>query len=136
MVYDKAKDHYDGDFPKGLPHRQAFVHTGMFIGWLIEHDLIAPDFLPETEGFKERRITGAEVYEAWDGCLTREMLTDEGNRFASDYFDFQRGEYLDDYEQILAKGLPSLYHVADTWENYDIIREKIDQRFEYWKKNQ
>src|SRR5262245_20687641 len=32
-VYDKAKYHYDGDYPKGLPRPQAFVHTGMLIGW-------------------------------------------------------------------------------------------------------
>src|SRR4051794_15432306 len=52
LVYDKAKYHYDGDFPKGLPRKQAFVHTGMFIGWLIDHGMIADEFLQETHGFK------------------------------------------------------------------------------------
>src|SRR6188474_351793 len=65
-VYDKAKYHYDGDYPKELSRKQAFIHTGMFMGWLVEHDMIAKDFLAETEGFKERKITGAEIYETWD----------------------------------------------------------------------
>jgi hypothetical protein len=133
-VYDKAKYHYDGDFPKGLPEKQAFVHTGMFIGWLIEQDMISADFLEETRGFKDRKVTGANVYEAWDGCLASDELTAEGNRFAMDYFEFDRGKYLDDYEETLAKDLATIYHVADTWENYEAIRNKIDQRYEAWKK--
>ncbi len=136
QVYDKSKYHYGGDYPEGLPRKQAFVHTGMFVGWLVEHDMIAKDFLPETEGFKERKITGAEIYEAWDGCLVSDNLTDEGNRFASDYFDFERGEFLNDYQAVLARDLPSLYYVQDTWKNYEVIKKKIDQRFEAWKKKQ
>ena len=132
-VYDKAKYHYDGDFPKGLPQEQAFVHTGMFVGWLIEHGMIAGDFLPDTNAFKERRLTGAEVYEAWDGSLTSDMLTDQGNQFAAAYFDFERGEFLNDYLEALAKNLPSLYHGADTWENYEVIKVKIEQRYAAWK---
>ena len=135
-VYDKAKYHYNGDYPKGLPRKQAFVHTGMFAGWLVEHDMIAKDFLAETEGFKDRRITGPEIYEAWDGCLTSDILTDEGNRFAADYFDFEHGEFLNDYQEVLAEDLPSLYHVKNTWENYETIKKKISQRYEAWKKKQ
>jgi hypothetical protein len=137
QVYDKAKYHYDGDFPNGLPDRQASVHTGMFVGWLIEHDMIAKDFLEETQGFKERKISGAQVYEAWDGRLTSDILTSEGNQFASDYYGVDGdSEYLNDYEEVLAGGLPSLYHVADTWENYETIKRKIDERYEAWKKEQ
>jgi hypothetical protein len=135
-VYDKAKYHYDGDYPKELSRQQAFVHTGMFVGWLVEHDMIAKEFLAETEGFKERTVTGPEIYKAWDGCLTSDILTDEGNRFAVDYFDFERGEFLNDYQEVLANDLPSLYHVKDTWENYEILRERIDSRYEAWKKKQ
>jgi hypothetical protein len=102
----------------------------------VDHDMITKDFLPETEEFKERMITGAKVYESLDGCLIDYMLTDEGNRFAVDYFDFDRGKYLADYEELLAKSLPSLYHVEDTWENYEIISKKIDERYADWKQQQ
>ncbi len=136
-VYDKAEYHYDGDFPKGVPRKQAFVHTGMFVGWLIEHDMIAKDFLEETQGFKERKITGAQVYKAWDGTLTSDVLTDEGNAFARYYYNCAEGQdspYFEDYEATIAKDLPSIYHAKDSWENYETIRKKIDERYESWKK--
>jgi hypothetical protein len=133
-VYDKAKYHYASDFPKGLPEKQAFVFTGMFIGWLIERDRISTDFLEETRNFRERKATGAQVYEAWDGCLASDELTDEGNRFAADYFVGDK--YLDDYVEILVKDLPSCYHVADAWENYEAIKKKINQRYDAWKEKQ
>jgi hypothetical protein len=136
-VYDKAKYHYDGDFPKGLPRKQAFVHSGMFLGWLIEHDMIAKDFLDETQGFKERRITGAQVYQAWDGCLTSDVLTDEGNAFSAYYYNGPEGKggaYFEDYGAALAGDLPSLYHVEDTWQNYEKMAAVITSRFEGWKR--
>jgi hypothetical protein len=32
IVYDKAKYHYQGDFPNDISIDQSFVHTGMFLG--------------------------------------------------------------------------------------------------------
>lgn len=57
----------------------------------------------------------------------------EGDRFARSYFDFDRGAYLDDYETHLAADLPSLYHVSNSWENYDTIKACIDRRYAAWK---
>lgn len=37
-VYDKAKYHYAGDFPNGLAIKYAFVHNGMFLGWIVDYD--------------------------------------------------------------------------------------------------
>ncbi len=37
--------------------------------------------------------------------------------------------YLADYEHILGADVPSLYHVADTWENYDKIAPVISHSF-------
>jgi hypothetical protein len=135
-VYDKAKYHYGTDCPTSLPEEKSFVPTGMFFGWLVEHNMIKQEFDPNTADFIARRITGPKLYEAGDGCLIDEMLTDEGNRFAMAYFDFEHGKYLADYQELLTKGLPSLYHVADTWDNYDIIKKRIDERYEAWKKQQ
>ena len=138
VVYDKAKFHYDGDYPRGLPIEQAFVHTGMFVGWVIERGLYSDDFQamlgPAIEAFKERELTGAKVYEEMDGAFTDQDLSDEGDAFAQYYFDFDKGKYLEDYERILVLGLPSIYHVSDTWENYDNIKQRIDQRYIEWKK--
>ena len=138
IVYDKAKYHVGGDYPEGLPSEQAFVHTGMYLGWIIDHDLYSPEFAAECgdliEQFKARRITGAKVYEWWDGSLTADMLNDEGNAFSTFYFDFAQGQFLADYEELLGGGLPSLYHVQDTWGHYDKLKKRIDQRYERWKK--
>ena len=45
------------------------------------------------------------------------MLSPAGNAFSRTYFDLERGQFLADYEEVLMGSLPSLYHVADTWEN-------------------
>jgi hypothetical protein len=44
VVYDKAKYHYDGKFPPELPTEQAFVHPGLYLGWLIDLNLYSADF--------------------------------------------------------------------------------------------
>jgi len=83
--------------------------------------------------FKSREMTGPKLFEICDGVLLDDMLNDEGNAFARDYFDFERGKYLGDYSELLTKGLPTMYHVADTWANYDRLKERIDQRYRDWK---
>nr|WP_294939360.1 hypothetical protein [uncultured Flavobacterium sp.] len=64
-VYDKAKWHYDGEFPDGLDEFQGFVHTGMFLGWLIDNDLVSEefklDFDHEIQAFKSQRLIGAQI---------------------------------------------------------------------------
>jgi hypothetical protein len=138
-VYDKAKYHYGGNYPEDLPEEQAFVHTGMFLGWIVDNDLYSDWFKEEMEGyitaFKAREMTGAKVYEECDGALVDDMLNEEGNAFAQAYFDFEKGKYIYDYEELLARGLSSTYHVEDTWENYEIIARRISDRYLEWKRN-
>ena len=138
FVYDKAKYHYGGQFPEELPDEQAFVHTGLYLGWIIERDLYSDEFREESAElivrFKARELTGPEVYASWDGCLLDDMLSAEGNAFSRDYFDFDSGQFLADYEQVLAGTLPTLYHVANTWENYDRLRERLDARYTEWRR--
>lgn len=40
IIFDKAKWHLGGDFPTDLDEHQAYVHTGMFVGWLIHKGLL------------------------------------------------------------------------------------------------
>jgi len=136
-VYDKAKWHCDGDYPSGLAQSQAFVHSGMFLGWLIDHDLVSDEFVEDTSDgigrLKRRELTGPELFEYCDGALVDDMLSDEGNAFAQHYFDFQTGQFMHDYEELLSSTLPSMYHVENTWTNYEKLKHRIDQRFEEWK---
>jgi hypothetical protein len=68
------------------------------------------------------------------GMFTDEDLNDEGNAFAQAYFDFEKGAYLSDYDRVLTGGLPSQYHVADTWGNFDALRPVLDKRLEEWRR--
>jgi hypothetical protein len=138
IVYDKAKYHLDDSFPDDLEIEQSYVHTGMFLGWIIDHDLYSDQFGAELAhciaAFKARDLTGAKVFQVCDGVLTDNMLSVEGNEFAQDYFDFDRDKYLEDYSDLLCKGLPSIYHVADTWPNYELAKQMIDRRYRAWQR--
>ncbi|MEO6456839.1 MAG: recombinase family protein [Chloroflexia bacterium] len=146
IVYDKAKWHYRGDYPGDLPIEQAFVHIGIFFGWIIDHELYIKFYLDThlkliqlIQAFKRRQTTGAKVLEECDGALMDDMLSDEGNRFAQSYY---KDHYVDDLSELFDQldvldtpknGEPSLYHIKDTWENYKKIKNKIDQRYTEWK---
>jgi hypothetical protein len=137
IVYDKAKYHSGGNYPADLSEDQALVHTGLFLGWLIDRTLYSEEFADyagdEIAAFRTRNRTGPQIYDWCDAALLDDMLSDEGNAFAQSYFDFDKGKFLADYDEMLAKDLPSLYHVADTWENYDRLKARIDERFAAWK---
>jgi len=64
------------------------------------------------------------------------MLNEEGNKFTQFYFDFENGQYINDYENNLANDLPSIFHVQDTWENYEKARKFINIRYNQWKSPQ
>ena len=139
LVYDKAKYHSDGDFPDDLPASQAFVHTGLYFGWLLEAQLLSEEFTRETKEllteFLARRLTGPQVFEACDGCLVDDMLSAAGNAFTTAYFDFEKGRFLADYEAALAANLPTMYHVTDSWENFEKLKQILNRRFAEWKKS-
>jgi hypothetical protein len=59
-------------------------------------------------------------------------LNEEGNAFAREYYEAS-GRYFDDYNAVVANGLPSCYHVEDSWTVYDRIAEIIDRRYAEWK---
>lgn len=139
-VYDKAKYHHDAnDFPESYPIEQAYVHTGLFVAWLAENDLLDisdPVNRNLIAQCKRREITGPQQYEKMGECLIDYMLTEEGNLFAQEYFNFSTGAFIPDYRALLVKDLPSDYAVSDSWENYEIIRQRFDERFRDWKAKQ
>ena len=134
-IYDKAKYHYEGDFPEGLPQSQAYVHIGMFLGWLSNEDLmndeITADFSLEIDQFKRRQITCPVMLRQLGGVLASDMLTEMGNSFAQDYYE--SGSYFEDYIDVLSSQLESIYQVEDTWENFERISEAIGERYVRWK---
>lgn len=135
-IYDNAKNHFLGNFPESLPIEQAYVHIGMFLGWMIENNLYSEFFEDEAEiqifRFSRRELSCTILSEIWDGYLGHELFNKEGNMFA--YYYYGGGIYKKDYEKTLASSLPSIYHVEDTWENYEKIKIVITNRFDDWKK--
>lgn len=139
MKYDDASWHYGADnFPKELPQSSGATHTGMFVAWAMLSGL-AGEVPTEESGeliqqLQRRALTPAQFFlEACDGKFTDDDLNDEGNAFAAAYFDFEHGEYLQDYEEALAADVATLYHVPDTWESYDRLKAVLDRRFKEWR---
>lgn len=140
VVYDKGKYHDETIMEYGLPEDQASVHTAFFLGWLIEHDLYSAKFATENADqineYKAKKKTAVEIYDWWDRCLIDDMLNEEGNAFAQEYFDFDKGQYLSDYTKLLVKGRPSVFHVPYNWENQEIMSTQISKRYKSWKSTQ
>lgn len=140
MAYDKADWHLTDDFPGDLDEEQIYVHTGFFIGWLIDKNLISEEFeevnIDTIPKFKQREISGPKLYEISGGVLSADDVNDEGRLFCNYYYqpDTYFGDYRDTFilGGLFKKGLPSDYHVRDTWENYNKICGVIDKRYEVW----
>jgi hypothetical protein len=138
MKYDDASYHYGGNFPKDLPIEAGATHTGMFLAWAmlsgLAGELHLTEFPEGIQALTERSITpGRFLLEYCDGKFTDEDVNEVGNTFAASYFDFKNGLYLTDYENVLLNGLPSLYHVPDSWQTYETLKPTLDARFSEWR---
>lgn len=137
MKYDDASWHYGGDFPKDLRDEAGATHTGMFVAWALLSGLAGQihidDFPEDLETLRTRSVTPGQFFlQSCDGKFTDENLNERGNAFAKAYFDLERGGYLLHYESVLGAGLPSLYHVPDSWQSFDTLKPVLDSRFTDW----
>ncbi|MFY7843681.1 hypothetical protein [uncultured Chryseobacterium sp.] len=149
--YDDASWHYGSDFPEELPIKNGATHTGMFLNWCINNDFISEEFKEDHEediqSLKRREITGAEfIVDFMDGKFSEYDLNETGNAFAHDYYkddtDFGNrfSSFADDYVNLFDTKAEendyeyeTFYHIEDTYENYDLMKQVIDYRFEEWK---
>ncbi len=140
MAYDRADFDYSSE-QQPLPKGHAATHIGMFLAWAVlnglENDFHHHHSAALLDRLRRREITGRQFFEA--ACreqFAEKDLNVEGNAFAEYYYrdaSGQRGAYFTDYKQVLAARLPSFWHVADTWENYDQLAPVITRRYEEWK---
>jgi hypothetical protein len=141
MSYDRMDWHYGGDFPKGLPSEAGGTHIGMFLAWAItrglEGDMHRTDSAAALEAVRNRTMTGRDfLMEQCDEKFWEDDLNAEGNAFAKFYYEGDGPEsYLADYEAVLGGALPSLYHVDDSWANFDALAPVIDRRFAEWRRS-
>lgn len=139
MSIDRMDWHYEGDFPENLPTENGGTHIGMYLGWIINNNLIGEMHLKKSansiESVKRRRMTGRDfLIDECEGNFSDDDLNDAGLKFTRYYYgDEDMKDYIVDYLNVLAHDLPSVYHVEDTWENYDKISNVMDKRFREWK---
>ncbi|MRI32938.1 hypothetical protein EOPP23_08065 [Endozoicomonas sp. OPT23] len=136
-VYDKAKYHEKTVQKNQLPKEQASIHTAFYLGWLIENDLVSEGFKEDCEdalaGYFDHSLSAIDVYNCWNRTLSDDMLSFEGNQFTMSYFNFEKGEYLKDYSEVLVKELPSEFHVTYNRANQELINQRISEKFKIWQ---
>lgn len=135
-IIDDARKYFLEGLPSDIPLDQAYLHIGMYLGWVIENELYSEDFEDEFGAqiirFKKRDTSCVIVGELWDGIVFSEQFSDpKGQKFA-DYY-YRSGTYMKDFEQTLAEGLDSIFKVKDNWENFTKMQEVINNRYIAWE---
>jgi hypothetical protein len=134
-VYDLAKDHFLGDFPPSLPIEKAYLHIGIYMGWIIENGMYSDFFQEEASTeiyrFKRREIGCIILAEIWEGALTHKLFNEQANLFT--FYYYAGGIFKRDYTDILVKPLKTIYHVEDTWDNFDKMSLCISDRYVEWQ---
>lgn len=144
--YDDVSWHYEGEYPQGLPIENSATHIGMFLAWCINNDLVSQELVDDNEesikNVKNKTLTGAEfLINNCDEKFTNDVLNNIGNEFAGDYYNedtkFAKkfDSYLNDYSTLFNKkiGRKTIYHIENTWDNYNLVKTIIDKRFNEWK---
>ena len=127
-AYDKLDYHADAAVRGGQPEAHAFTHIGLYLGWLIRHDLHNPDLIRDdwASEIKSGDMTASDLSNAIDGTLASDLMTPEGAAFSDAYYQV----YLDDYGEVFA-GIPD-YGVPDTLESYAQVAPVIERRYQEW----
>ena len=147
MKYDDASWHYEGEYPTDLPPEAGATHIGMFLAWMLLHGFassdVQEDAVAELAALQRREISGAEfLRRVCDEALTDGEFSEEGNAFATAYYQSEDGEgyglYIDDYIATFALSDDTdddncLYRLNDNWDNYDKLAAVIDRRYDEWR---
>jgi hypothetical protein len=133
---DRADWHYGGNYPSDLPPGNAATHIGMYLAWVILRGFASEDLVKlagDTYNWvRNREVTGGELLlTKLDEKFFEELLTAEGLAFTKSYYE--TNGYANDYDRVLGGNLPTLYHVQDTWENFDKLAPVIDERLAAWR---
>ncbi|HKN57764.1 MAG TPA: hypothetical protein VJV97_02870 [Gemmatimonadaceae bacterium] len=133
---DRADWHYGGNYPAGLPPENAGTHIGMYLAWIVHRNLGSKE-LAQLSGdtyswVLSREVTGRDLlFTKLDEKFFYQLLSPEGEAFTRSYYE--SNGYANDYDRVLGADLPSLYHVKDTWENFDKLAPVLDERLAAWR---
>ncbi|HEY6608760.1 MAG TPA: hypothetical protein VI277_06145 [Candidatus Limnocylindria bacterium] len=128
VTFDKSDYHVDAALQAGQPEEHAFTHIGLYLMWMVRHDLQSPDFILDewVAALRSGEMIGSDLADAIDGKLTSDLFSAEGAAFTAARYD----RYLDDYAEIFAA--EGYYAVADTAQSYARIGPAIDRLHEQW----
>jgi hypothetical protein len=133
---DRADWHYGGNYPPELPPENAGTHIGMYLAWIVLRGLGSKELVlhaADTYNWvRNREVTGRDLlFTKLDEKLFDELLSPEGLAFTRSYYE--TNGYANDYDRVLGADLPTLYHVRDTWENFDKLAPVLDERLAAWR---
>ena len=137
MAIDRIDWHADSAIEEGLGWDNAGTHIGIYLAWIVQNNLVGEIHLEESaeelQLLKDRKITGRDyLIELCDEKFWEEDLNAEGLAFTQYYYEGD-AIYFGDYEEVLAQHAAGIYHVKNTWENYDVMAKTIDERYQAWK---
>jgi len=140
MAIDRADWHYGGDYPEGLPDENGGTHIGMYLAWIIlnklEGEQHREDSVEALAAVRARTMTGRDfLISQCDEKFWKDDLNEEGLAFTLSYYSGSEGQYYIDYEKVLAAELPSIYHVENSWANFDKLEPVITKAYSNWKKS-
>jgi hypothetical protein len=136
IEYDSWRWHTEGAFPKDQLPEQGYVHIGVFLTWLIDHDMLDPDWVAGSgvkravAAIRERQETACALRDMTDGRFTSDMLTAEGQGFTGAYYAPEYG-YPRDWRRVFGRSADR-YAVPDEWATYDRIEPLIEYRLSQW----
>ena len=138
MKYDDATWHFDY-LAEDLPRDAAATPIGMFAAWCVLNGLASElhteDFPEDLERLRLREVTpGGWLINTCDSQFTDEDLNDEGNAFAGAYYVEGPQGFAGDLEKATAGKLPSIYHLSDSWKNYEQLAQLFKFRFDAWRR--
>jgi hypothetical protein len=140
LKYDDASWHYGGNFPADLPDEAGATHIAMFVAWALLSGLGGELHEGMAWPLKTRSVTPGRFFrDACDGQLTDEDLSEDGNAFAAVYYLTTADkpataiDYFADYQDCLMDKVASVYHIADSWANFDKLRPVLDRRWQDWR---
>ncbi len=133
---DRMDWHYGGDFPENLPQENGGTHIGMFLTWIIENDLISELHREDSQEailkVINHQMTGRDfLIEQCDEKLWEDDLNEQGLLFTKHYYESDI--YIQDYSELLATEVESIYEVENSWDNYQKLKPIIDSRYNEWK---
>lgn len=140
MAIDRIDWHSGGDYPEDLPHENGGTHIGFYLAWIINNNLYGEIHREDKDGLREikkilkRKITGRDfLISQCDEKFCIGDLNKEGLEFTNFYYaDENTAEFYDDYADTF-EDEESIYHVENTWKNYDKFSKIIDKRYSEWK---